>query len=177
MDTDALNNKLECVDSNFYSSPFPKKHENEKKDTGNENVNEKQGVKAKKTFAERQIENQFYSITYEEKRRANSMKTRRGRVDELKLMEGSGIKKTIEDEISATLKRKSWKSLDLCFKWNAINEYISRLKDQDPDFQVTDEDIKTIRGTILNKTSNVKYNKENQQVECLYFKTRNGVEI
>ena len=142
-------------------------------------VDDKVGDKVeKKTFEDKKMESQFYQITNEETRRLNTMKTRRSRIDELKLMEGTGIKKTIEDEINATLKKKNWRSLDLCFKWNLINEYITSLRLNDPDLIITEEDMQVIKNQVIQKMSqNVVYNKENHSIECLNFTTDKGVEI
>lgn len=152
-------------------------HENEKQNENDENRGDKKATKTK-SFEDKKIENQFYQITNEETRRLNSLKTRRTRIDELKLMEGTGIEKTIEDEIHATLKKKNWRALDLCFKWNLINEYINSLRCKNPDLTISETDMQMIKNRVMQKMShNVVYNREKQCIECLNFTTCMGVDI
>lgn len=179
-----LSSILDQIDSNYNNEGEinrKKKMEEKKRNENNDDNEEekKEKLPPKKSLEDKKMESQFYTITNEETKRSNNMKIKRARVDRMQLIENElELGDNIKHEIQATLKKKSWKSLDMCFKWNLINEYISKLKDSDPDLDITEVDIQNIRNNIVRKeTHNVAYNKESQSVESIDYITLAGRKI
>jgi hypothetical protein len=102
--------------------------------------------------------------------RLNMIKMRRQKFNELKIMEGSGITDTINNEIDISMKRKSWKTMDKCFKWIYVQEY---LKDKD----ISENDFKNIKKLLQNDKLNVDYNKSEHNIKSIDYTTENEQKI
>ncbi len=133
--------------------------------------NEKERNKVKTNYQDKKLLNQYNSICYDEQKRAMSLKTKRARIDELKMIEGNEVIEKINNEISNSMKKKSWKTMDLCFKWTLVNNYVKNL---DPLIVITNSDLDSLKSSLQSKTLNVDYDKKSQTIRRLNFMTENN---
>lgn len=149
-----------------------KKEEKEKQEK--EEKQEQEQVNLIKTkdgmsYADRKIQNQVNSINYDMVRKQNNSKQRKARVDQVNWIEGNRMIQALDDEISNTMKKKSWKCMDMCFRWILVKNYLETVKSQG--ISVGEKDIDEVKKQLQNKTLNVVYDKSTQTIKTLNFKT------
>lgn len=160
---DGLETVFEKCDKNIIS-------EKERKEVENGTKTDKKKDN-KMSYQDKRLQSQCNNISNEEINRWRRMKTRKARVDELKMLEGSKVSETIDNEIESSKKKKSWKTMDMCFKWILIESYLELIK---IDTVITDEDKNEIKKLIQKKVLNVDYDKNSQSIKSLNFTTMNG---
>jgi len=81
---------------------------------------------------------------------------------------------TIQHEISQTLASKGWRSLDLCFKWKYIQDYIRKQSQT-----LTPQDLANLATKVHDKNflQSIEYDKTSQSIKRLHYKCQDGEEI
>lgn len=86
------------------------------------------------------------------------------------------VNTTIEEAILAernmAIQKKTWKTLDMCFKWELVKDYIETLT-----FKLTDQDIEKIRNSISDRTLLATYDVKSKKITKLNFNTEEHGEI
>lgn len=146
-----------------------RKEKEKEKDENKEG--EKEGEKPSLTYQEKKLQTHFNNISNEEVNRWNRMKSRKAKIHELKMLAGIHIEKTIDNEIETSKKKKTWKTMDMCFKWLLVCDYIENLSEN---ITIKDEDIASIRKLVQEKKLDVIYNKSSQCIQSLNYTTLEG---
>ena len=81
---------------------------------------------------------------------------------------------TIQHEISQTLASKGWRSLDLCFKWKYIQDYVRKQS-----HALSSQDHANLASKVHDRNflQNIEYDKALQCIKRLHYKCQDGEEI
>lgn len=129
----------------------------------------------KPSYFEKKTMNQYNSLLHNEKTRLSRMRTKKVHIDQLQMVDNKSISEIMSQEMENNCKKKSWKTMDMCFKWNVVNEYLDRQSSDG--INIDEEDISNIKKAIQNKTLNVVYDKPTQKILSLKFVTKDNVTI
>ena len=78
----------------------------------------------------------------------------------------------IPSEIAQTMKKKSWKTLDNCFKWSLIENYIDSI--DEPHKKPNKKDLNILKSLIINrKKEDVTYDKNDNKISLLNYELEN----
>ncbi len=154
-----------------YDKNHEDQQEKDKKERQERKKEELKPTKAKDgmSYADRKIQNQVNSINYDMMQKRINSKQRKAHVDQVNWIEGNRMIQALDDEISNTMKKKSWKCMDMCFRWILAKNYMETVKSQG--IHISENDIDEVKKQLQNKTLNVVYDKPTQTIKTLNFKT------
>lgn len=184
MNADLLTNAFEKYDDDYSKrridklqkiSETKKKNAKHCKKIEDDSV-EKVDKVEKPNYYERKAVNQFNSLIHEEKLRLSKLKTKRVHIDQLNMVDNGDISEIMNVEMDKCRKSKTWKSMDMCFKWNLVNEYLYRLSEED-NVHLTNDDLVKIKKAVQTKTLDVVYDKPSQTIKSIQYQISPGLKI